>query len=250
MPKAGTVDKCKEAELVRQSVRGDKEAYHSLVEMHQDRVFALAYEVLRNKEDAEDVAQESFVKAYLSLKDFKGEASFYTWLYRIVYNMAIDLKRKTKVRGGSAAELDESAEGDEDFLRSKVAGPHEAALRREELLQLCSALDKISEEHRAVVILREVHGLSYAQIAKVSGVSSGTVMSRLHYARKRLQELLKGYVRGFERSSSEAIAGGKKGQTGEDFSESIPARKTGKGIAKDRIRPGAVSSVERNVRCV
>lgn len=87
--------------LVRKSLDGDKDAYRELMERYQDRVYRLAFEVLRNPEDAEDVVQESFVKAYLSLKNFRGQASFYTWLYRIVYNMAIDYKRRITRRGGN-----------------------------------------------------------------------------------------------------------------------------------------------------
>lgn len=202
------MDKISDVELIKLVQAGDKEAYRSLVERYQERVYGLAFEILKSREDAEDVAQESFVKAYLSITEFKGESSFYTWLYRIVYNMAIDFKRKIARRGGEKAEFDETVAYDADGILGRVEGPQEQILRQEQRHQIRAALDSISEEHRVVITLREVDGLSYEEIAKVTGISRGTVMSRLHYARKKVQSVL------IHLSSGEAGGtGGNKGNT-------------------------------------
>lgn len=185
-------EKISDTELVAKASAGDKEAYRSLVEKYQQRVFAIAFDVVRSREDAEDIAQETFVKAYLSLPDFKGESSFYTWLYRIAYNMAIDFKRRVIRRGGAPVEFDEArvdavAEGG-GAVQNRFGSPQELMLRKEESQQIQKVLAEISPEHRTVITLREIEGLSYEEIADVVGVSKGTVMSRLHYARKHLQQ--------------------------------------------------------------
>ena len=187
-----------EAQLVAQASKGDKDAYRVLVERYQPRVFAIAYEIVKNREDAEDIAQESFVKAYLSLHSFKGDSSFFTWLYRIVHNMALDVRRRLIRRGGGTLEYDEVKASKQELQSGSFGsasptaseGPAEAMLNREKASRIQKALGEISEEHRSVVVLREIDGLSYEEIAKATGVSKGTVMSRLFYARKKLQEAL------------------------------------------------------------
>lgn len=176
--------------LVREAVAGDREAYHVLFQRYHRRVVGLAYDILRVREDAEDVAQEAFVKAYVSLKEFKGESSFYSWLYRIVYNLSIDTKRKVTRRGGPAEQLEEGNLHEAPGFVAAVESPHASLYRRQQNEQIRKALSEISEEHRAVVMLREIDGLSYEEIASVTGLSLGTVMSRLHYARKKLQKVL------------------------------------------------------------
>lgn len=186
--------KISDAELVGKAAGGDKESYRVLVEKYQQRVFAIAFEVVKSREDAEDIAQEVFVKAFLSLPEFKGQSTFYTWLYRIAYNMAIDFRRRMARRGGAAVEYDEArtesvVEG-AGANQNRFGSPQELMLRKEESQQIQKVLADISPEHRAVITLREIDGLSYDEIAEVVGVSKGTVMSRLHYARKRLQSAL------------------------------------------------------------
>jgi RNA polymerase sigma-70 factor, ECF subfamily len=191
-----------DAEFVVRATKGDKEAYRQLVERYQGRVYAIAFEIVKNREDAEDITQESFVKAYLSLGSFKGDSSFFTWLYRIVHNMALDVRRKLARRGGGTLEYDEAKasktrEGGGSYGISsgaEVLGPQEQLLDREKAAVIQRALGEISEEHRSVVVLREIDGLSYEEIAKVTGVSKGTVMSRLFYARKKLQQALRDYA--------------------------------------------------------
>ena len=195
-------------ELVRDTQKGDREAYRILVERYQGRLLTLAADILKNRTEAEDVVQESFVKAFLSLKKFKGDSSFYTWLYRITFNMAIDAKRRGARRGGSHVEFKESwgvnaggsGFGPESSGPTKssslehlqnVEGPYDAIARKELGRRLQAVLSDLSEEHRAVITLREVEGLDYQEIADAIGIPRGTVMSRLFYARKALQKALK-----------------------------------------------------------
>jgi RNA polymerase sigma-70 factor (ECF subfamily) len=183
-----------DSELVKQVVGGDRDAYRALFDKYHGRVLSLAFDVLRSREEAQDVAQEAFVKAYLSLPDFKGDSTFYTWLYRIAYNLAVDVKRKIARRGGPPAEFEESAAVDADLfsggLVGHVQGPHAALYQKEQHAHIKLALASLTEEHRVTIVLREVDGLSYEEIAKVTGASLGTVMSRLFYARKKLQKAL------------------------------------------------------------
>lgn len=195
-------------ELVQCTLKGDRNAYRVLVERYQARLLATAFDILKTREDAEDVVQESFVKGFLSLKYFKGQSSFYTWLYRITFNMAIDVKRRAIHRGGKHFEFKESwgvnskglgaGEGassptitqDIEHLQN-VEGPLDALFRKELGGRLQVVLSQLSEEHRTVITLREVDGLDYQEIALAIGVRRGTVMSRLFYARKALQNALK-----------------------------------------------------------
>ena len=180
--------------LVGRAVNGDSDAYRVLVEKYQQRVFAVAFEILRSREDAEDVVQEAFVKAYSGLKTFRADASFYTWLCRVVYYGAIDAKRRRTRRGGVADEYEDEVHGvahDDSELHSSIEGPEASFLREESAKEISNVLDGLSPEHRTVIMLREVDGLSYEEIAEIVKVSRGTVMSRLHYARKYLQKSLR-----------------------------------------------------------
>jgi RNA polymerase sigma-70 factor (ECF subfamily) len=191
-------------ELVTATLAGNREAYRTLVERYQPRLLTMVTDVLKSREDAEDVVQESFVKAYLSLRSFKGQSSFYTWLYRITYNMAIDVRRKAGRRGGAHVEFKEglsvnkAGEGESAKAVSalgehlqNVEGPHDSLVRKETGSKIRKVLEELSDEHRSVIVLREVDGLNYEEIAEAIGVPRGTVMSRLHYARKALQKALK-----------------------------------------------------------
>ena len=197
-------------DLVKRTLTGDRDSYRELVERYQGRLLAVASDILKNRQDAEDVVQESFVKAFLSLKNFKGESSFYTWLYRIAFNMAIDTKRRGARRGGNHFEFKESwgvrgqgsgngAESSGPTVTSSlehlqnVEGPFDALSRKELGSKLQAVMNELSEEHRAVITLREVDGLDYQEIADAIGVPRGTVMSRLFYARKALQKALQEY---------------------------------------------------------
>jgi len=177
---------------VKKAQDGDKTAFRLLVEKYQQRIFYTVLDILKNQEDARDLTQETFVKAYMSLNQFKGEASFYTWIYRIAFNMSIDFKRKYARRGGDHLEIEERHTYDSP--QSVDNDPNESLLRKQQGNKITEALNSLSEDHRTVMILREVDGLSYEEIADALSVSRGTVMSRLHYARKHMQSLLKEFA--------------------------------------------------------
>ena len=183
-----------EKDCVRRALQGDREGFRALVEAYQGRIFRLVLQVIHSREDAEDIVQESFVKAYLSLNTFKGQSSFYTWLYRIAYNMAIDYQRRSSRRGGAPVELDEVHQTVTPADPGNIDGPQDMLVRKEQAARISKVMGELSEDHRVVITLREIDGLSYDEIAEVTGVSKGTVMSRLHYARKKMQDALRDYA--------------------------------------------------------
>lgn len=185
-----------EAEVVERARAGDHEAFRVLVERYQGRVYRLALRVMRDEEQARDVSQEAFLKVYRSLDRFEGRSSFYTWLYRLVFNLCLDAKRRD--RSARHVEWDEesalgavdSAADAVDPKRQEEAAPGGELERAELRAQVASAVDALPEDARRTFLLREVDGLSYAEIAKALGIPKGTVMSRLHYARRRLRGAL------------------------------------------------------------
>src|ERR1035438_5458294 len=186
-----------EMELVRRARRGDLEAYDELVRRYQERVYATVYHMTANHEDANDLAQEAFIKAFQALKSFKGGSSFYTWIYRIAVNKTINFlkQRRNKVQM-SLDDLDFNAEHDPDL----VALISDKTPRREVGLaelqeKLNAAMQKLSESHRLVVTLHDVQGLSHEEIAKIMECNVGTVRSRLFYARQQLQAILSDYLK-------------------------------------------------------
>jgi RNA polymerase sigma-70 factor (ECF subfamily) len=179
--------------LVEAARRGDREAFRALFERYHRRAYALALGVLRHQDDALDVVQDAFIKAHKHLDKFEGNASFYTWLYRIVMNLAIDHLRKH--RRVSPVELDEqqvqAAAGDDALLPKLLGGnPGRALLDKEIRARIDAALGELSENHRAVLIMRELEGLSYEEMARAMSCSKGTIMSRLFHARKNMQRRL------------------------------------------------------------
>jgi RNA polymerase sigma-70 factor (ECF subfamily) len=182
--------------LVQRSRRGDLGAYDELVRRYQERIYATVYHMTSNHEDANDLAQESFIKAFQALKTFKGGSSFYTWLYRIAVNKTINFLKQRKNRiHMSLNDLDFNAEHDPDLvaLISDKTPRREAGLT-ELQEKLNAALLKLSEPHRLVVVLHDVQGLSHDEIAKIMGCNIGTVRSRLFYARQQLQGFLSDYL--------------------------------------------------------
>jgi RNA polymerase sigma-70 factor (ECF subfamily) len=187
-------------EVIARSRAGDHEAFRVLVERYQGRAYRLALRVLRDEEQARDAVQEAFLKAYVNLDRFEGRSSFYTWLYRLVMNLCLDAKRRDHsaqlVETPEPADLErlallEARPSDEDAFRAHEEGP-EQALDRGELRQaLARAIEALPDAARETLVLREVEGMSYAEIAESLGIPKGTVMSRLHYARRRVQELLR-----------------------------------------------------------
>jgi len=179
-------------ELVARSRRGERDAYRALVERYQRRILTVVIGMVRNPDDAQEVVQETFIRAFRNLKNFKGDSSFYTWLYRIAVNLSIDFQRKDRKR--STVEFDENAppSSSELGLGSNNLGvdPFQQVRNRELVGKVFDAINDLTPDHRAVILLREVEGLTYEEISEVLGCSMGTVMSRLHYARKKLQARL------------------------------------------------------------
>jgi RNA polymerase sigma-70 factor (ECF subfamily) len=193
---AGGRDAGGDPELVRASRRGNQAAFRELVDRYYRRILAVATGMLRNREDALDVAQETFVKAYQNLADFKGDSAFYTWLYRIAVNLCIDLQRRESRYGRFGARGEASAADPEAGVEGHADGetrdePFEQVKDRELGARVLAAIDELTPDHRAVILLREVQGLSYDEISQVMQCAKGTVMSRLHYARKNLQARLR-----------------------------------------------------------
>ena len=186
-----------ESELVARARRGDLAAYDDLIKRYQERIYATIYHMTSNHEDANDLAQESFIKAYQALKSFKGGSSFYTWLYRIAVNKTINfLKQRKNRQHMSLNDLDFNAENDPDL----VALVSDRTTRRDANLaelqhKLNGAMLKLSEVHRLVVTLHDVQGLSHEDISKIMGCNTGTVRSRLFYARQQLQAYLSDYLK-------------------------------------------------------
>jgi RNA polymerase sigma-70 factor (ECF subfamily) len=179
-------------ELVRRTRAGDREAFRELVERYQRRVAALAIGMLRNRDDALDVVQETFSKAYQNLDRFKGDAGFYTWLYRIAFNVCVDHQRRDAKL--PQLSLDDDAGAPEpvpDLGEAAHDEPFAQARSAEIGRRVQEAIRELTPDHRAVIVLREVEGLSYEEISRVLECPKGTVMSRLHYARRQLQARLR-----------------------------------------------------------
>jgi RNA polymerase sigma-70 factor, ECF subfamily len=179
--------------LVAKAQAGDRAAFRTLFERYHRRAYALAFGVVRNQDDALDVVQDAFIKAHRHLDKFEGQASFYTWLYRIVMNLAIDHLRKHRRQRPvdfTDATVDESVS--DDALLPKIIGgnPGRALMDKEIRNRIADALGGLSENHRAVLVMRELEGLSYEEMAAAMGCSKGTIMSRLFHARKNMQRQL------------------------------------------------------------
>jgi RNA polymerase sigma-70 factor, ECF subfamily len=178
--------------LISQARTGSSEAFRSLVERHQRRAFAIAIGLVRDENDAREIVQEAFLRVYRGLESFEGTSSFFTWLYRIVTNLSIDLMRKPSRR--ETEPLDHAAldEAGDSLLVSRLDGADPAAVvRRGEIRKrIEAALDELPPYHRGVIVMREVEGMSYEEMADAMGVSKGTIMSRLFHARRKLQRAL------------------------------------------------------------
>jgi RNA polymerase sigma-70 factor (ECF subfamily) len=197
-------------EKVKAAQAGDREAFEFLVERHKDIVYAVAYRFARDPDLALDLSQNVFIRAYRGIASFKGRSSFSTWLYRIAMNTCIDYTRRQSRRVDASEVPEEVAEYAES--EPLVEGPVEPAatvLSGELGDQIQKAIDLLPEYHKSVFVLYEIEGLSYKEISEVVGCSIGTVMSRLHYARKKLRAMLEPYVR-----SGESVTEGERESTG------------------------------------
>lgn len=185
-----------EGDLVKRARKGDLDAYDELVKRYQERIYATVYHMTSNHEDANDIAQEAFIKAFQALKSFRGGSSFYTWLYRIAVNKTINfLKQRRNKNHFSLNDLDFNAEHDPDLVALiSDKTPHREIGLSELQKKLNEALMQLSEPHRMVVVLHDVQGLSHEEIAEILDCNIGTVRSRLFYARQQLQGHLAEYL--------------------------------------------------------
>jgi len=194
-------------QLVEEARSGSQAAFRALVERHQRKVYAMALSMLRDPDAARDVVQDAFIKVYQHLAEFQGASGFYTWLYRIAMNLCIDRARRDK--RFVKVEFDDAIARDEEAI-AEVAphrlgfDPARALADREIRERVAQALEKLSPTHRTVIVLREVDGLSYKEIAQAMRCSEGTIMSRLFHARKRLQEMLRGLVEQTDEKATKA----------------------------------------------
>ena len=189
--------------LVSRAKAGDPEAFRALVVRYQRKVYAVALGIVKDRDLAWDVAQEAFVRVHAHLSEFKGESSFSTWILRIGTHLAIDSVRKE--RAAAKRDIDDVNEpdlegGGEGILATTLGNnPQESVLRRELAGKMTEALAQLPEKHRTILVLREVEGLSYEELAERLGIHKGTVMSRLFHARKKMQAALADYAVPFTR---------------------------------------------------
>jgi RNA polymerase sigma-70 factor (ECF subfamily) len=183
--------------LVGWSRDGETEAFEELVFRHRDKIYARAFLMMRNEDEALDLSQEAWVKAWQRLAQFQGEASFSTWVTRIVINLCLDqIRRHKRMRPESIEEMQDESGGVERHMMSVDDVNPTEGLEQEELRnRIDAAMEKLTEAHRTVIVLHEFEGLEYKEIAKRVGISIGTVMSRLFYARRRLASLLQNVKR-------------------------------------------------------
>ncbi len=188
-----------ESELVKRAQNGDRQAFQEIVETYQRKVYGICIGMLKDPDDSKDVSQEVFIKVYRYLEKFNHESSFYTWLYRITVNKCIDFirkqKRKREVDYDDEILRDGDVQGDDELLPSRLGVHPDKVYGRKELREkMLEALGTLSEKHRTILILREVEGLSYEEMADVLEVSKGTIMSRLYHARRYFQDAVQEYV--------------------------------------------------------
>ena len=182
--------------IVQRVQTGEVSAFNQLVQKYRQSLFSIIYNMTGNREDATDIAQDVFIKAFQSIKQFRGQSSFYTWLYRIAVNSSITfIKRAKKQRFINYETIDETLVSSEilEYFTAKTK-TEKGALLKELQEKLNEALQKLSPKHRIVVILHEVEGMNHKEIADITKTSEGTVRSRLHYAKKMLQAFLQEYV--------------------------------------------------------
>jgi len=181
-----------EAEEISRCQQGDQNALKEIFNQYHKKVYRVAYGVVRQREDALDIVQEVFIKLFRSIKNFRGKSHFYTYLYRMTMNTAIDHTRKMKRQPPPNMVEDEAFQLSDDVEKR----PDRIFAHKELEARVKAAMEKLPPDQKAALIFREVEDLSYQEMAEAMGCSIGTVMSRLHYGRKKMQELLKDYVRG------------------------------------------------------
>lgn len=197
-------DQAEISKLVEMAQQGDSRAFGILIENYERLVYNVVYRMLPNHEDVKDVSQEVFLKAYKYLGKFDGKASFSTWIYRIAVNTSIDELRKRK--GHETISIDKETDTNEGILKKEYAdhsaGVEEQVIAKESMAQIKQAMENLSTEHRVIITLRDLEGLSYAEISEITETSLGTVKSRLARARKALKDLI---MQGWEQNKKTAV---------------------------------------------
>ncbi len=187
-----------EKELIAESQDGNLTSFDELVRRHHSRIYATVYHMTSNREDTDDLTQETFLKAYKALKSFKGGSSFYTWVYRIAVNKTINFLKQRRRKSGqmSLNEMDLSGEGRGHILEFISEHTPRRDVRLHELqAKLNEAMQKLSDIHRLVVTLHDIQGMPHDEIGKIMDCNTGTVRSRLFYARQQLQAHLSDYLK-------------------------------------------------------
>ncbi len=175
-----------ESQLIDEALRGNSAAFGELVQLYQNRLYNAITHIVGDRAAAEDVVQDAFIQAYVKLSTFQGNSAFYTWLYRIAVNLAISWRRRQ--RGATSVDRQREEAGDEPTDPGDQ--PDQPVLRAEQAVQVQAALALLTDEHRAILVLREVDNMSYDEIAEILDVQVGTVRSRLHRARLQLRDRL------------------------------------------------------------
>ncbi len=233
--RASTQTHVDDRDLVMAARRGDREAFRTLFERYHRRAYALAFGVLRHQDDALDVVQDAFIKAHKYLDKFEGNSSFYTWLYRIVMNLAIDHLRKH--RRQKPVELDESKleDGDDPLLPRILGGnPGRALMDKQIRARIDQALSELSDNHRAVLVMRELEGLSYEEMAQAMECSKGTIMSRLFHARRNMQKRLLDLLENPSAELVQELTGGKAAADAADAADDDEPVKERAPVARSR----------------
>ena len=181
-----------ESQLIDEALQGDRAAFTQLVEMNQDRLFASMRQITGSPEEAEEVVQEAFIRAFIKLDTFQRNSQFFTWLYRIAFNSALTRKRRKRAR----VSLDQYRESSGLEVTDEGASVDEPILQRERVQMVREAIQTLSEDHRSILVLREMQDHSYEDIAEILNISIGTVRSRLSRARGQLKAALEAIQRG------------------------------------------------------
>ena len=175
-----------DAQLIAEVRNGNSEAFGDIVRKYQTRLFNTLHHVMGNREEAEDVGQDAFVQAFVKLDTYQGKSAFYTWLYRIAFNLSVSYRRRKK----NEASIDQMREATGIEPVSDVADPDQGLLRDEQVQQVRAAIADLGDEHRAILVLREMEGCCYDTIGEILDLAPGTVRSRLHRARLQLKDKL------------------------------------------------------------